>query len=55
MKPHMPVKLGSTNGFVHWKIDEHRLQGFINAETNKLEFGRYAAIMKQARKMGMLS
>ncbi len=27
--PHVPVKLGSTNGFVHWKIDMKRMEGFI--------------------------
>ena len=54
LTPQIPVKLGSTKGYVHWKIDKDRLKSFVKAESNKLEVGRYEGIMKDAAKMGML-
>ena len=54
LTPQIPLKLGSTKGYVHWKIDKDRLKSFVKAESNKLEVGRYEGIMKDAAKMGML-
>jgi hypothetical protein len=53
--PHVPVKLGSTNGFVHWKIDMKRMKGFISSEGSKLAKGRYKQILKDAEKHGLLA
>jgi hypothetical protein len=55
LNPHVPVKLASTKGFVHWKIDMKRMKGFIANEGNKLIEGRYKQILKDAEKHGLLA
>ena len=34
-----PVKRGVTNGFVHWKIDNGRLKGWVKTKNNKIMKG----------------
>ncbi len=48
--PHVPVKLASTKGFVHWKIDMKRMKTFISAKGSKLSKGRYKQVLKDAEK-----
>ena len=55
VEPHIPVKLGSTKGFVHWKIDMKRMKGFITSEGSKLAKGRFKQILKDAEKHGLLA
>ena len=55
VNPHVPVKLGSTKGYVHWKIDATRMKNFTNAEGNKLTQGRYKQLLKDAKKHGLLT
>ena len=48
MDPHVPVKLGSTNGVVHWKIDATRLRRFIMAEAHPEQKRMYESVLAQA-------
>ena len=54
LTPHLPVKIGSTKGFVHWKIDKPRLKDWLSSETAKVQKEIDKRNLDDAEKMAML-
>ena len=54
MAPRLPVKIGATGGFVHWKIDKKRLEGWLKKEKNKKMKHIFKKNIQDAKQMGIL-
>ena len=54
LTPHLPVKIGSTKCFVHWKIDKPRLKDWLSSETAKVQKEIDKRNLDDAEKMAML-
>ena len=53
-EPMLPLKIGSVEGVICWKIDRHRLFNFIAASKSHEEQCFYQKVMVDAEKAGML-